>query len=152
MRRDALIWISSKMISDKTAAVYFEMPGYLGVLEENAEEICTIAGNCGAVNIVGVDPISLGIVAPPMSYGADIVVGELQPLGIHMLCGGGQAGILAYKDDEVYAAECPLECYTIAPTTEEGVYGYTEIYAEKTLTAPEIREKTLQARLRACGR
>ena len=48
-----------KMISDKTAAVYFEMPGYLGVLEENAEEICTIAGNCGAVNIVGVDPISL---------------------------------------------------------------------------------------------
>ena len=121
-----------KMISDKTAAVYFEMPGYLGVLEENAEEICTIAGNCGAVNIVGVDPISLGIVAPPMSYGADIVVGELQPLGIHMLCGGGQAGILAYKDDEVYAAECPLECYTIAPTTEEGVYGYTEIYAEKT--------------------
>ena len=100
-----------KMISDKTAAVYFEMPGYLGVLEENAEEICTIAGNCGAVNIVGVDPISLGIVAPPMSYGADIVVGELQPLGIHMLCGGGQAGILAYrKTMKCMRLHASLEC------------------------------------------
>jgi glycine dehydrogenase subunit 1 len=43
-----------------------------------------------------VDPISLGILSPPGSYGADIICGDLQSLGIHMLAGGGQSGFIAF--------------------------------------------------------
>ncbi len=43
----------------------------------------------GALAVVGVDPISLGVLEAPPRYGADIVCGELQPLGIHMHYGGG---------------------------------------------------------------
>ena len=41
------------------------------------------------------DPISLGVLAAPPSYGADIVCGDLQPLGIHMNYGGGVGGYMA---------------------------------------------------------
>ncbi len=71
-------------LSSRTAAVLFENPGYLGTLEQNAAEIAALARAAGAETIVGVDPISLGIVAPPSEYGADIVVGSVQPLGVHM--------------------------------------------------------------------
>ena len=57
--------------------------------------------------IVGVDPISLGVLAPPADYGADIVVGTTQPLGVHMNCGGGVGGFIASRDEERYAREYP---------------------------------------------
>ena len=59
----------------------------------------------GAQLIVGVDPISLGVLAPPGDYGADIVVGTTQPLGVHMNCGGGVGGFIASRDEERYARE-----------------------------------------------
>jgi glycine dehydrogenase subunit 1 len=68
-------------ISDKTAAVYIENPSYLGMIEEQVEEIGKEAHQHGALFIVGVDPTSLGILKPPGEYEADIVVGEAQPLG-----------------------------------------------------------------------
>ena len=48
------------------------------------------------------DPISLGVLAAPPSYGADIVCGDLQPLGIHMNYGGGQSGFMATRDEEKF--------------------------------------------------
>jgi len=119
-------------ISDKTAAIYFENPSYLGFIEEQGEEISRIAKEHGALCIVGVDPISLGVLAPPADYGADIVCGENQPLGIHMLCGGGQAGFIAFRDEEAYVAECPLQLYSITETRKEGQFGYVEVRSEKT--------------------
>ena len=44
------------------------------------------------VAVVGADPSSLGVLAPPADYGADIVCGDIQPLGMHMQFGGGHAG------------------------------------------------------------
>src|SRR5439155_21767746 len=67
-------------ISERTAAVYFENPSYLGLIESEGKEISDIAHDRGAESVVGVDPISLGVLASPGSYGADIVCGELQPL------------------------------------------------------------------------
>ena len=61
----------------------------------------------GALAVVGVDPISLGVLEAPPRYGADIVCGELQPLGIHMHYGGGLAGFIATPDDERFVAEYP---------------------------------------------
>ncbi len=103
-------------LSQRTAAVLFESPGYLGTLETNAAEIAALARRAGAETIVGVDPISLGIVAPPSEYGADIVVGSVQPLGVHMSCGGGAGGFIATRDEERYAREYPTLNLSIAET------------------------------------
>ena len=45
-------------LSDKTAAIYFENPSYIGTIETQAEEICKLAKAAGALVIVGVDPVS----------------------------------------------------------------------------------------------
>ena len=71
---------------DGAAALYLEMPSYLGVLDPQAYVIADLVHDRGAKLIVGADPVSLGVVAPPGSYGADLACGDLQPLGHHMSC------------------------------------------------------------------
>ncbi|RLI20321.1 aminomethyl-transferring glycine dehydrogenase subunit GcvPA [Candidatus Bathyarchaeota archaeon] len=86
-------------ISDETAAVYIENPSYLGFIETQVDEIEKIAHKKNALFIVGIDPISLGVLRPPGEYGADIVIGEGQPLGNPMNYGGPLLGIFACRDD-----------------------------------------------------
>ena len=86
-------------ISDRTAAVYVENPSYLGIIETQMEELTEEAHRHDALFIVGVDPTSLGILKPPGEYGADLVVGEAQPLGNSMNFGGPLLGIMACRDD-----------------------------------------------------
>ena len=86
-------------ISDNTAAVFFENPSYLGFLETQAAEIAQIAHENGALCVVYADPLSLGVVNPPVEYGGDIVCGDIQPLGIHMWYGGGHGGFIATRDE-----------------------------------------------------
>ncbi len=119
-------------LSAATAAVYFENPGYLGQLEPAAAEICRLARGVGAISIAGVDPISLGVVTPPGSYGTDIAVGDLQPLGIHMAAGTGLSGFMAFRDEEPYLAECPFAIYTILETTVPGEHTFAELLSERT--------------------
>src|SRR5579885_54993 len=82
-----------RTIDEETAALYFENPNYFGVIESNAKELSDIAHKKGSVVIVGIEPVSLSLLASPGSYGADIAVGEGQPLGIHMNYGGPHLGI-----------------------------------------------------------
>ncbi|MDA0681392.1 MAG: aminomethyl-transferring glycine dehydrogenase subunit GcvPA [Proteobacteria bacterium] len=110
--------INSKLSAD-VAAVYFENPSYLGQIEHQAETIATAARKHGVETIVGVDPISLGIIKPPGQYGADIVVGSIQPLGVHMSCGGGLGGFIASRDEARYAYEYPALMISIAKTTHD---------------------------------
>ncbi|MDG6220297.1 MAG: aminomethyl-transferring glycine dehydrogenase subunit GcvPA, partial [Candidatus Thermoplasmatota archaeon] len=77
---------------DKLGAAYVEMPNSLGVLDERVLELKQTLGQ--AHLIVGVDPISLALVKPPGEYGADIVIGEGQPLGLPLGFGGPTLGIL----------------------------------------------------------
>jgi glycine dehydrogenase subunit 1 len=108
------------------AAVYFENPAFLGGLEGRAAEIGALARQVGAETIVGVDPISLGVVTPPGAYGADIAVGTIQPLGIHMAAGGGLGGFIASRDEARYAAEYPTLLNSIAETVDgEMSFGLT---------------------------
>lgn len=119
-------------LSDQTACVYFEMPGFLGVVETQAQELAALARNAGALTVVGVDPISLGVLEAPPRYGADIVCGELQPLGIHMHYGGGLAGFVASPDTEQYVSEYPMFLIGLGPTAVEGEYGFGEVVWERT--------------------
>ena len=115
------------VIGEATAAVYLETPTYLGVIEADAAEVAALARANGAETIVGVDPISLGVLLPPSAYGADIVVGSTQPLGVHMNAGGGVGGFIATRDEERYAREYPTLqvslCDTIVPG--ERAFGMT---------------------------
>ena len=126
-------------ISSKTAAVYFENPSYLGFIEAHGDKISKIAHDHGAICIVGVDPISLGVLTPPIEYGADIVCGDLQPLGMHMQFGGGHAGFIATRDEEKYVMEYPSRLFGIAPTSVEGEYGFGDVAYERTSFA--LREE-----------
>ena len=128
-----------KSISDKTAGIYFENPTYLGCIESQVKELSKIAHDYGAVCVVGVDPISLGVLTPPSGYGADIVCGDLQPLGIHMNYGGGQSGFIASRDEEKYVMEYPSRLFGITPTIVEGEYGFGDVAYERTSFA--IREQ-----------
>ncbi len=119
-------------ISSNTAGIYFENPSYIGVIEENGGEISEITHDCGAESIVGVDPISLGVLVPPAEYGADIVCGEIQPLGIHMHCGGGLGGFIASRDDERYVGEYPLRLISVTDTGRSGEHGFGQCRFERT--------------------
>lgn len=121
-----------RKISSRTAAVYFENPSYLGTIEAQSPEICKIAHENGAEAVVGIDPISLGILAPPSDYRADIVCGEVQPLGIHMHCGGGLSGFLACRDELRYVGEHPSFLISITDTEREGEYGFGQAKYDRT--------------------
>ncbi len=115
--------LQSKLGPD-TAAVYFETPSYLGVIEPGAADIAKMARAQGAETIVGVDPISLGVLKAPADYGADIVVGPTQPLGVHMHCGGGVGGFMAAPDQECYVREFNGFLVSIGETVEPGQFGF----------------------------
>ncbi len=119
-------------LSADTACVYYEMPGFLGIIETQAEQIAALARQAGALSVVGVDPISLGVLEAPPRYGADIVCGELQPLGIHMHYGGGLAGFVASPDTEKFVSEYPMFLIGIGPTVAEGEYAFGEVVWERT--------------------
>jgi glycine dehydrogenase subunit 1 len=119
-------------ISARTAAVYLESPGYLGLFEPQAEEVAKIARSVGAETIMGVDPLSLGVVRPPGDLGADIAVGPTQPMGVHMNCGGGVGGFIASCDEERYVRQYNGFLVSITDTLTPGEHGFSLSCAHQT--------------------
>ena len=111
-------------ISEKTASVYVENPAYLGFIETQAEDIAEIIHSHGALFIVGVDPVSLGVLKPPGEYGADIVVGEGQPLGNPMNYGGPLLGIFACRDDMRLIRQLPGRTVGMTSTVDGKKRGF----------------------------
>jgi glycine cleavage system P protein (glycine dehydrogenase) subunit 1 len=126
-------------LSERTAAVYFENPSFLGFLETRGDEIARLAHQRGAECVVGVDPLSLGVLAPPAAYGADIVCGEIQSLGLHMSYGGAHGGFIATRDEEKYVMQYPSRLIGIVPTQVEGERGFGDVAFERTSFA--VREQ-----------
>lgn len=83
-------------IGDNTACVIAQQPNFFGCLDDVAT-ITEAAHQAGALAIVSVDPISLGILKPPSDYDVDIAVGEGQSLGSPMGFGGPLLGFFACK-------------------------------------------------------
>lgn len=80
------------------------------------------------------------VLNPPSAYGADIICGELQPLGIHMNYGGGLSGFISTKNEEKFVMEFPSRLFGIAPTSVEGEYGFGDVAYERT-SFGNLREK-----------
>ena len=91
---DGSIDLNSAQLASGSCGVYVEQPNPLGLLDGGYPQLKSIIGENTAL-IVGVQPISLGLVEAPGHYGADIVVGEGQPLGSPMTAGGPIYGIFA---------------------------------------------------------
>jgi glycine dehydrogenase subunit 1 len=81
-------------LDDATAGFYVQQPNYWGLIED-ARELGEIVHEAKAKYVMGVNPISLGIMKTPAEQGADIVVGEGQPLGMPLSFGGPYLGFMA---------------------------------------------------------
>lgn len=81
-------------LGDSIAAVLVQVPSFFGVVED-FKWLAELAHEKGAVLIVSANPISLGLLKAPASYGADIVCGDGQPLGIPSSFGGPALGFMA---------------------------------------------------------
>lgn len=87
-----------------SACLIIQNPNYFGCLED-LQEVAKICSNTGCLMIVVVDPISLSILKPPGSFGADIVIGDAQPCGNGLSFGGPSAGFMACK--QAYVRQLP---------------------------------------------
>jgi glycine dehydrogenase subunit 1 len=122
-----------------TAAVHLENPSYLGTVETAAAEVVGIAHAVGALAVVSCDPSTLGVLAPPSSFGADIACGDIQPLGMHQQFGGGHAGFIASADEPRIVMEYPSRLFGVAPTSVPGEYGFGDVAYDRTSFA--LREE-----------
>ena len=87
-------------LADGTACLVVQQPNFYGYIEDLAG-LSELAHATGALLIVSVDPISLGMFRPPVDFGADIVVGEGQPLGVAPTFGGPYVGLFACRQQYV---------------------------------------------------
>ena len=88
------------MLDEPTAAVVVQQPNFFGCSGGRARPSASWPGKHGALLIVGTtDPLRSGCWQPPGAYGADIAVGEGQPLGNPLSFGGPYLGFFAAKDE-----------------------------------------------------
>ncbi|MCU0726396.1 MAG: aminomethyl-transferring glycine dehydrogenase subunit GcvPA [Planctomycetes bacterium] len=110
----------SAALDGATACVAFQQPNFFGLLEDSFA-IADLSKSKGALLVASVDPISLGLLAPPGEYGADVAVGEGQGLGGEIWYGGPYFGFFATKKEHVRRVPGRLVGQTV---DREGRTGY----------------------------
>ena len=88
------------LIDANTALVAVQYPDFFGHIVDFTE-LAETAHAAGALLCVAVNPLALGMLQPPASFGADVVVGEGQPLGIPLSYGGPYLGIFTTRNEFV---------------------------------------------------
>ncbi len=84
-------------LSGDDACLAAQSPNFFGCIEDLAA-LGKRAHDAGALSVVSVDPVSLGLFRPPADFGADVVVGEGQPLGVPLSFGGPYVGLFACRE------------------------------------------------------
>ncbi|UCF61064.1 MAG: aminomethyl-transferring glycine dehydrogenase subunit GcvPA [Anaerolineaceae bacterium] len=90
----------AEMIDGETTLVAVQYPDFLGRIED-LSSLGEAANKAGALFCVVVNPLALGLLRPPSEFGADIVVGDGQPLGIPLSYGGPYVGIFTTRQQYV---------------------------------------------------
>ena len=85
-------------VDEETAAVFLQSPNFLGAIED-VEALGAAAREHGALVVVAVDPMTLGVLRPPGECGADIALGEGQPLGNRLDYGGPSFGFFCGTEE-----------------------------------------------------
>ncbi len=88
----------SASLGEGHACLAVQQPNFFGLLEDVAG-LEQHAHAAGGLFVVAVEPISLGVFRAPGEYGADIVVGEGQPLGVPLSFGGPYVGLFACRQE-----------------------------------------------------
>ena len=83
-----------EMLTPDVASFYLQQPNFFGQLED-ADAIGALVHAAGAMYVMGCNPIALGIMKTPLDCGADVAVGEGQPLGMPISFGGPYLGYMA---------------------------------------------------------
>ena len=106
-------------IDDESACVVVQYPNFFGYIEDLAG-LMDAAHSHGALGVVSCDPIAVGMFQPPGHFGADIVTGEGQPLGIPASFGGPYLGLFATKQEFIRQMPSRLSGRTVDRNGETG--------------------------------
>jgi glycine dehydrogenase subunit 1 len=90
----------AEAVGDETAAVFLQQPNFLGAVED-LEALAPIAKQTGALLVVTVDALTLGVLKAPGEFGVDIALGEGQQLGNRLDYGGPSFGFFAARDEHI---------------------------------------------------
>ena len=82
-----------EMLTADVASFYVQQPNFFGMIED-AKEIGDLVHEAGAMYVMGCNPIALGVLKTPRECGADVAVGEGQPLGMPLSFGGPYLGFM----------------------------------------------------------
>ncbi|MFN4182615.1 MAG: aminomethyl-transferring glycine dehydrogenase subunit GcvPA [bacterium] len=88
-----------KFLSSDLLAIIIQNPNFLGYVEEEAREVIADVKQAGGLGIVVCEPVSLALLPSPGEIGADVAVGDGQPLGNHPSFGGPSFGFLTSKKE-----------------------------------------------------
>ena len=83
-------------MTEDACCFYVQQPNYYGILE-NYGDIEKIVHKSGAMLIMGCNPIALAVLKTPGEYGADVAVGDGQPLGLPLGFGGPYQGFMTVR-------------------------------------------------------
>jgi glycine dehydrogenase subunit 1 len=112
--------------NDDLSAIYIQQPNFFGIVETEIENLIEVARRKKALTIMGVKPISLGLLKPPGEYDIDIAVSDGQELGLPLNFGGPLLGIIATKWDSSLIKQMPGRIVGLTKDVE-GKRGYTLI-------------------------
>ena len=107
-------------LDQETACLVVQYPNFYGYIEDMAG-LTEAAHSQGALLVVSADPVAMGMFQPPGHYGADIVTGEGQPLGIPASFGGPYVGLFATKQEYIRQMPSRLSGRTV---DNQGRTGY----------------------------
>ena len=102
-----------------TACLVSQYPNFYGGIEDLGRLVET-AHSAGGLSVVSCDPIAAGMFRPPGDYGADIVTGEGQPLGIPPSYGGPYVGLFATKQEYIRQMPSRLSGRTVDRNGQTG--------------------------------
>ena len=95
-----------EMLTPDVASFYVQQPNFFGQVEDG-EGLGQAVHAAGALYIMGCNPIALGIMKTPRDCGADIAVGEAQPLGLPLSYGGPYLGYMGLNISKADGFGCP---------------------------------------------
>ncbi len=114
-------------LGDDIAATLVQYTNFFGVIETELKEIIELTHKYNALAIVYSNPILLGVLKSPGELGADIVVGDAQPLGLGLNYGGPSAGILGIKFERDLLRQLPGRLIGATVTEDGKELGFTMI-------------------------